>query len=168
MKVLVVYHSRSGHTRRLAERLAQELQADLAAIEERHPADGPVGWLRTHLQALLGQAAPIRPPRRSPADYDLVLLGTPVLGWRLAAPVRTFAREWRGRLPSVAFFATSNGADARPAFEELRRLIGRPPLAELVVDADAIGALPLARGRARLRQFVRELQPAAEAQPEAA
>ncbi len=68
MKVLVVYHSRTGHTRRLAERIAQELQADLAAIEEQHPASGPAGWLRTRLQALLGQATPIRPPRRSPAD----------------------------------------------------------------------------------------------------
>ena len=68
----------------------------------------------------------------------------------------------------MAFFATSNGADARPAFEELRRLIGRPPLAELVIDAEAIGALPLARGRAQLRQFVRQLQPQGEAQPEAA
>lgn len=168
MKVLVVYHSRSGHTRRLAERLAQELQADLAAIEERHPAHGPMGWLRTRLQALLGQAAPIRPPRRSPADYDLVLVGTPVLGWRLAAPVRTFARDWRGRLPNVAFFATSNGADARPAFDELRRLLARPPLAELVIAADAIGALPLARGRSQLRQYVRQLQPMGDAQPEAA
>lgn len=168
MKVLVVYHSRSGHTQRLAEQLAQELRADLAAIQEQKPADGAVGWLRTRMQALLGQATPIRPPRRSPADYDLVLVGTPVLGWRLAAPVRTFARSCRGQLTSVAFFATSNGADARPAFDELRQLIGRPPLAELVIDAEAIGALSLARGRSHLRQFVRQLQARFEAQPEAA
>lgn len=168
MKVLVVYHSRRGHTRRLAERIAQELRADLVAIEERDPVSGPMGWLRTRLQALLGRAAPIRPLRKSPLDYDLVLVGMPVTGWRLAAPVRAFASTWRGRLPDVAFFATSHGADARPAFDELRRLLARPPLAELVVAADALGALPLARGRSQLRQYLRRLQPAGGAHAEAA
>ena len=158
MKVLVVYHSRTGHTQRLAQQLAQALGAELATIEEQRPAQGALGWLRTRLQAALGHEPPIRPPRRSPEGYDLVLVGTPVLGWRLAPPVRSFARAWRGRLPEVAFFATSNGADARPALDELRRLLGRPPLAELVIEAEAVGALPLARGRSQLRQFVGRLQ----------
>ncbi len=168
MKVLVVYYSRNGHTERLAQRLAQDLGGEAVAIEEQQPADGVWGALRNRVQSLLGREAAIRPTRRSVADCDLVLLGTPVIGGRLAAPVRTFARLWCGRLPRVAFFATSNGRDARPALDELRRLLGRAPLAELVVDAEAIGALQSARWRARVRQFVLRVKGELDAHREAA
>ena len=45
--VLVVYFSRTGHTRVLAEGIARALGADLEEIRDRTDRTGLLGWLRS-------------------------------------------------------------------------------------------------------------------------
>ena len=42
-KALIVYHSRTGYTRRVAQALARRLDADLEDIHIVQPLDGPLG-----------------------------------------------------------------------------------------------------------------------------
>ena len=82
-RILVVYHSRTGYTRRVALDLARRLGADLDVIRIVQPMHGPVGYAMCALEALLGLAPALRRQGKYPSEYDLVILGTPVWFWSL-------------------------------------------------------------------------------------
>jgi menaquinone-dependent protoporphyrinogen IX oxidase len=158
MKILVVYYSRTGRTRLLAERLARDLDANTVAITEPRHRQGLFGYQRSVLEAISGRAVPIDPLRRHPGAYDLVLVGTPIWGWNLASPVRAFARQYGRSVRRVAFFCTMGSSGNRPAFDELRRLIGRAPVAELALTEAEMQWTGRADVRVKIRHFVDRLQ----------
>ena len=134
-RTLVVYYSRTGTTRRLAADLAQALGAD---IDEIHDAGGRMGFLgywRSVSEARGRHATVISPALLDPADYDLVVIGTPVWAWSLSSPVRAYLTLHRPRLPNVAFFATLGGAGAESAFAQMQAVAGKPPQQVLAVTA---------------------------------
>ena len=153
LRVLVVYFSRSGHTKALAERLAGRLRATLMPITERQPRAGVSGYVRSLLEALSGAEVAILPPREDLRHFDLVLIGGPVWASRPASPVATFVRRYRRRLRRVAFFCTSGGSGEERALATLERLLGHPAEATLAVTADELdGRDPSAE--ARLHEFI--------------
>ena len=169
MKTLVVYFSRTGHTRRVAEGLARALEGNTGAIRERRSRSGFFGYQRSLFEAVTGRDAAIDPAHPSPVGYDLVLIGTPVWGWRLSSPVRAYARRHAKRIRRCAFFCTMGGSGDRRAFAELEALLGRRPEATLAltedevarIDGDAVGA-KITRFVERLRAPVHEVPPTAE------
>ena len=52
MKVLVVYYSRTGNTRFVAEAVAQSLKADIEEIRDRKNRMGIFGFLRCGYEAI--------------------------------------------------------------------------------------------------------------------
>ena len=89
MKVLVVYYSRTGYTKRVAHSLARRLNADLDEIGT-DPRFGARGYLRCALESLLKLQTTIHTPQHDPAAYGLVLLGGPVWVWGLSSPLRSY------------------------------------------------------------------------------
>jgi len=133
VRALVVYYSRSGHTRQVAERIAKGLAADLDAIGEPADRTGNLGYLRCALEAIFGVSSEIERPKLDPSAYDLVVVGTPVWYAAVSTPVRTYLWVERDRLPRLAFFLTHGGMGAERVFGQMRGLAGRRPLAELAV-----------------------------------
>jgi flavodoxin len=155
MKRLVVYYSRTGHTEQVAMEIAARWQADLDRIrDDGVDRNGLWGYLCSGWQAFSGATPAIRRATRNPAHYDLVVIGTPVWNWSLAAPVRTYARRHAGQFKQVAFFCTEGGSGDRRVFDELQRLCGRPPLATIVVKERELAAPKHAR---RLKRFLAHL-----------
>lgn len=56
-KALVVYYSRTGTTRRLAEVLAKALQADIELVIDKKNRSGTLGYLRPVAEALRKRGA---------------------------------------------------------------------------------------------------------------
>jgi menaquinone-dependent protoporphyrinogen IX oxidase len=135
-KVLVVYFSRTGYTKRIAEQLATALNATLCPITEPKSRLGLLGYSRCLWEASMGRDAPIDPLACDPGQADLVLIGTPIWGWHLSSPARAFARRYRAQIRRCAFFCTMGGSGSDAAFAELRQLTGQGPLATLSL-ADA-------------------------------
>lgn len=134
MKTLVTYYSRTGHTEQLAKEIAARCRADIEKIsDDGVDRSGLWGYLRSGWQALSGATPAIRRAVRNPGDYELVVIGTPVWNWSLAAPVRSYAVQHANQFKQVAFFCTEGGAGERRAFAELQRLCGKPPLATVAV-----------------------------------
>jgi hypothetical protein len=132
MKVLVVYYSRTGYTRRVAHSLARRLHADLEEIgSDERP--GALGYLRCALESLLRLQTAIRTPQHDPAAYGLVLVGGPVWFWGLSSPVRSYLMLRRRRLPQLGFFCTMGGSGARRVFDSMTTLAGKRPLATLAL-----------------------------------
>lgn len=134
MKILVAYYSRSGHTEQLAQEVAARCEADIDRIrDDGVDRSGLWGYLCSGWQAARGAAPAIQRANKDPADYDLVVIGTPVWNWSLAPPVRTYARRHAGQFKQVAFFCTEGGSGDNRVFDELQRLCGKPPRATMAI-----------------------------------
>lgn len=152
-KSLVVFHSRSGYTRRVAHSLARRLGADIEEIRIVQPLDGLPGYVMCAIEALAGLAPALRPGRRSPAGYDLVVVGGPVWFWSLSSPVRSWLERHPLKGRKFAFFCTMGGSGARGAFSTMAQLCGQAPLATLALTDAEVDAGP----QAKLDDFVRRL-----------
>jgi len=163
-KFLIVYATRTGTTRKVAEALAAALHGDIEAIEEPRGRGGPLGYLRSLIEARRGLAAPIEPGKRDPAAYDLVVLGTPVWGWSLSSPMRAYLLAAKRQLPAVAFFCTLGGSGAERAFAQMSEAAGAKPRATcaITVREVSLGTFAL-----RVAEFARKIQEAADALAEA-
>ena len=81
MKILVIYYSRTGHTRKVAKAIAAACVADIVPIRDMHSQAGALGYLRSGFEAMFKRPGRIQPIDKDPARYDLVILGTPI--WML-------------------------------------------------------------------------------------
>jgi menaquinone-dependent protoporphyrinogen IX oxidase len=136
-KTLIVYHSRSGYTRRVASALARRLRADVEEIRDIRPVDGPIGYAICALEAVLGITPALRRSRRDIASYDAIVVGTPVWFWSLSSPVRTWLAEHRLGRKRVAFFCTMGGAGGERVLAAMAELARARPVATLTMtDAE--------------------------------
>jgi len=95
MKVLVVYYSRTGVTRKTSETLAEALRgaghdATVEEIREPKSRKGILGYLGAGFAAMRRKRAQIEPVAADVASFDLVAVGTPVWAFTAATPVRAF------------------------------------------------------------------------------
>jgi len=153
--ILVVSYSRTGHTRYLAQQIAEQCGADQEEIVDRVGRRGLLGYLRSLVEAVLRLSAPIAPSKRAPRDYELVIVGTPVWAWHLSSPVRAYLRRHRGEARRMAFFCTYGGSGQARVLDEMAKLCGRPPLATLALTTRDVAMRQHWRPVAR---FVRTLR----------
>ncbi|HIH88099.1 TPA: hypothetical protein HA344_02680 [Candidatus Bathyarchaeota archaeon] len=78
MKTLIVYYTRSGTTKKVADELKDLLSADIEEITEPSGRSGPLGWLRSGKESSDGTIPKINAPTKDPSAYDVVVVGTPV------------------------------------------------------------------------------------------
>lgn len=140
VKTLIVYYSKSGTTRRVAEEIAKTLNGDIEEIIEVGVCrSGFLGYVRAGRDGMRGRTSPIEPAKRRPSDYDLVLIGSPVWGWNLVPAVRSYlgAADLNGK--PVGFFCTMASSGEKKTFESMRELaVGARPVGELVVVASEL------------------------------
>ncbi|KPK59526.1 MAG: hypothetical protein AMK73_08590 [Planctomycetes bacterium SM23_32] len=130
-RCLVVYYSRTGTTKQLAERIAEMLGADVEEVVDTKKRSGVLGFVVGGKDARLKRLTAIEKVQKDPADYELVALGTPVWAWTMSPAIRTYVTEQKGRLPAVAFFLTTGGSGMASTFEALAELCGKAPVATL-------------------------------------
>jgi len=134
-KILVVFYSRTGHTRQVAEAIAAALDAELEAIEDVRSRRGIIGWLRSGREAWREQPAEIQPVGKDPSDYDLVVLGTPVWAGRMSSPLRRYIIDQAGRFNRLAAFCTLGGGGGDETLDQVATLCAQTPVARLMVTA---------------------------------
>jgi flavodoxin len=149
---LVVFYSRSGFTRTVAQEIAQAAVADVEELVDRTSRAGLFGYLRSGFDAARKRLTQLAPLAKSPADYDIVIVGTPVWNASVSTPVRTFLTLYKNALPEVAFFCTYGGRGSERAFAQMAGILGRAPRATVAIrDAEMETEL----AKARLREFIR-------------
>ena len=137
-KTLVVFHSVSGNTKKVAEAITEALSADVEQIQEVKPrpvdikARGLGNFLnmgRVVFAAMSGRAVPIKDVRHDPADYDLVVIGTPVYAGAAAGPVWSYIKRHRSEFKDVAFFCTGEDPHNEKVFVKMEETAGKAPRA---------------------------------------
>jgi len=149
MKTLIVFYSRSGCTRKVAEALAGQLGADLEELKETTDRSGAGGYVLAGRDAMLKRSSDLLPTTHNAAEYDLVIVATPVWAWTMCPAIRTWLTREAANLRSVAFIATQGGSGAEKTFTHMQEIAKREPVATLIlIDrdikagtiADALGA----------------------------
>lgn len=142
LRTLVVYYSRTGTTAALGDAIARRLAAhgsvDVEALFDVVDRRGPFGFVRSIVDTIRRQRPALATLAHDAARYDLVVLGTPVWGSTVSAPMRTFLAAHAGRLPRVAFFLTDGLTSHEMVFHDMTELVGTEPLATLGLDHDAV------------------------------
>jgi flavodoxin len=132
-KLLVVFFSRTGTTRCLAEHIARATGADLEELKENQSRRGLWGWLRSGYEGTYRRSAKPLPVQRHLRDYDLVFVGSPTWNRALASPVRGFLEQHASELTNVALFATCQGQGATEVNAQMAALLKNAPLATLTM-----------------------------------
>jgi flavodoxin len=158
-RVLIVFFSRTGTTRKLARAIHAGLGGELMEITTRRYPRGLRGYLRAGMDAALGRAAPIRTKRPDASSYELIVVGTPVWNASLSAPVRTFLSQSLPRADRLAFFMTLGGSGARRVQEQMEWLCGKRPVASLALTEREVRQRNLSE---KVENFVEELRKAIE------
>ncbi|MBD3314109.1 hypothetical protein GF345_06720 [Candidatus Woesearchaeota archaeon] len=126
MKSLVVFYSRTGTTRKVAEDIAEALNADTEEIIPERDRKGVMGYLVSGKEATQKKAAEIKKTEKDPSKYGLVVIGTPIWGWNLSSPVRAYIQQNKSKINKAAFFCTMGGSGDRTAFEDMRKEVKKP------------------------------------------
>ena len=114
-KTLVVYYSKTGNTRTVAEAIAEKLGGDLEEINEQGAAIST----------------------KDPSSYDLVVIGTPVNGFRASTPIQGYLKQNKGKLPEVATYATY-ALWAAGTLGGMEKLAGKKPIVSQTFKAKEI------------------------------
>ena len=135
MKKLVAYFSPTGTTARLAQTLAEAVDADIFEIKPEIPyKSADLNWMDKHSRSTVEMNDPSSRPAiaavcGSMSDYDIVFVGFPI--WWYIAPtiINTFLESYDFSGKTVVTFATSGGSGMGQA---LRKLAPSCPGAKLV------------------------------------
>ena len=151
---LIVYFSRSGHCRRLAEEIAVAAGADLDVIREMGVRSGLSGYLRSAYEAWQQKVVAISPATKDPSRYSLVVLGSPVWAGKLCSPMRAYITAHKHEFKRVALFCTQGGSGADKVLQAMAELSERTPVATAFFnDSEVAQKLH----REKLRKFAHEL-----------
>jgi flavodoxin len=123
MKSLVVYYSRSGNTRFVAEKISQKMGGDIEEIIDKKRRKGPLGFVIGGFDATRGRKTDIAEMKKSPRDYDLIVVGTPMWNKRITPAVRTYLEDNKFSEKRVAIFCTNNGSRSERVFKTLKEIM---------------------------------------------
>ena len=152
---LIVYYSRTGTARQVAETLAALSGWGLAEVRDETPRAGLFGDLRCVFDMLLHRAPAYRYEGPLPGGCNHVVVVAPVWLGRLAAPMRKFLLDhapFSCSLSAVCVMASRRGFRAE---DDIAHLTGKTPAPALVLKQRDVqsgaAAEPLAAFAAGLR-----------------
>jgi len=135
MKTLVVYYSRTGKTRFVAEKVASELKAEIEEVVDLKNRRGRFGFLRAGYDSTRGNETEIGKTQKSPSDFELIVVGTPVWNSRPASAISTYLKKSDFGGKNVAVFCTNEGIGKEKVVERTKALISNGDIVgELVVS----------------------------------
>lgn len=131
MKILVVFYSRSGRTKKAAEAISDILKCDKEEIFDTKSREAILGFLSAGADANLRRLTAIKEIKNNPSLYDLVIIGTPIWSSNISTPIRTYLSLYKEDFKKVAFFCTRLGSDSKKVFDGMKNLSQKTPLALL-------------------------------------
>jgi flavodoxin len=131
MKILIVYYSKTGNTKRVSEDLSREVGSDFEEIIDRKNRAGILNWFRSGRDGMKKVGTEIADVAKDPAEYDLVIAGSPIWGWNIVPAVRTYLEKNKEKIKNYAFFITSGNTDAEKIGPYFSEIMGREPLARV-------------------------------------
>lgn len=131
MAVLILYYSYEGNTHRLAEYIHSQLGYDIVRLQPKKEMKQR-GFSKYYFggrDVFMKQTPALKPIDVNLADYEAVIVGTPVWAWTFAPPIRTIVAENWLRDKRIYYLYTHQGGcggvekKAKAAFEPANKLV---------------------------------------------
>ncbi len=153
MKSLVVFYSRHGHAKKIAEKVAKILKADVEELQDTKDRSMLATWFASAFDEELRTPTKIKTPTKDPSKYDLVIIGTPI--WDgIVPPIRAYLEMNKNKFKKVAFFSTFH-ASAEDAFYVMSGITGKKPIAILEVQDRQV---MIGEDKPLINEFCREIK----------
>jgi flavodoxin len=122
-KVLVVFYSRTGTTKGVAENIAQELGADIQELIDTKKRTGPVAIHTAGRDARVGNLTELEPLEVNLDEYSTIIIGTPNWWGNITPAIRTFILENDLSGKKIGIFGTTNLTGIQSALEQAVELV---------------------------------------------
>lgn len=126
MKSLVVYYSRSNITKKLAENIANKINADIEEVIPKVNYQGKIGYARGGKDAITEKIVELEALKYDPQDYDLVYIGAPVWASKAANPIISYLKQNEGKFGEVKFFMTAGSSGFESSFKQMEKYSKKP------------------------------------------
>jgi menaquinone-dependent protoporphyrinogen IX oxidase len=139
-KAVVVYVTRTGHAKALAEDIAKALGSEAKEIIDLTGRKGPIGYMRAGAQASSKAASPITDPGVDLSGAAAVVLVQPVWAGNLCPPMRTWFQAHQPELAGkrIGFLATNKGSDPAALRQRVEAELG--PLSAFALLRETVSA----------------------------
>lgn len=136
MRILVVYHSLEGNTRLAAKTIADSVEADILELVpvSQPSSQGFSRYLWGGRSAVMKDKPELEKFQTDPADYDLVVLGSPVWAWTFTPPVRSFLHLYDLSGKKTALFCCHGGGPGKAMKRFRNAVAGSIVLGELLLQ----------------------------------
>ncbi len=149
MRSLVVFYSRTGNSKFVAEKVATELGADTEEVVDLKNRRGWLGFVIAGYDATRGKLTKIEKTQKSSWDYDLIVVGTPVWNSRLTPAIRTYLKENDFSQKRVALFSTNEGRGSEKTLSMMK---------SLVPSGDIVGELGITKALENREETERKIE----------
>ena len=122
-KALVVYYSRTGNTKIVAETIRDSFGCMLQEIEDLKDRSGFFGFIGGMIDVRRNPITTTNPSTLNLADYDLLFIGSPIWGMKCAPAITTFLQTADFTTKKVVLFVTTSSRMKESAFDEYSELI---------------------------------------------
>lgn len=138
MTILLVFYSRTGTTKQVANLISENLNCEYEEILDTKNRLGFFGWLKSGKDAMMKKITVLKQIEKNPEKYDLVVIGTPIWASNMSTPIRTYIVENKEKFKNIAFFCTEGGSGGKKCFERMAKLCNKEPVATLEIKTKEI------------------------------
>ena len=138
VEALVVYYSRTGTTKKVAEEISKALKCDIESICDNKTRSGVKGYIICGFEGARRKIVKINAPKKKASDYDVVIIGTPIWGWNMSSLIRGYLTNYGKDCKNVAFFCTQGGSGAEKAFKEMGEICGKRAVAVMALTTKEV------------------------------
>lgn len=135
-KILVVFFSKTGNTKQVAESIRENFNCDIEEIREKANRRGIFKTIVEIKKAILGNETIICNTQKDPSEYDVVIIGTPVWASHITPAVRTYVVKNKDKIKCIAFFSThgTDKPEENKIFKDVEKITHKKPKALMDVS----------------------------------
>ncbi len=103
MKTLVVYFSRKGYVKKIAQKKADKYNADLLELKTTEPTKGYLGFWWCGRFAMHRWEMPLEEYTVDVLTYDKIIICSPIWVFTFCCPIRAFLKKEKGRIKAADY-----------------------------------------------------------------
>jgi flavodoxin len=138
MKTLIVYYSRTGNTKMIAESMATSLNCDIEEIKDPEKRSGIIGYIKSGYETSRDKLPVIKEPEYDPSQYDLIVVGTPVWAGKMSVPVKSYLKMNMNKIPLLACFCTAGRSGIDATIKGIGEYVNVSPMASFGLNSAQI------------------------------
>jgi flavodoxin len=123
MKTCIIYHSYSGITRSIAEKILDACGGDLIEVTPRGKYTTLSAYTVGCYRARKEEKDPIDPEILDVSSYDLIVIGTPVWAWKATPVINAAIAALKGSEGKKAVIFATCGSQARETLPILNKAL---------------------------------------------